>query len=81
MSLTAASLGGTEASIIRNVVLFSVLVYELVGPMLTKNALMKAGDIQPKSEEVINRRQRKLEQAQAKREARAKAHAEHHAHS
>ena len=81
MSLTAASLGGMEAQIIRNIVLFSVLIYELVGPMLTKNALMAAGDIQPKSEEVINRRQRKLEQAQAKREARAKAHAAHHAHS
>ena len=67
MSLTAASLGGMEASIIRNVVLFSVLVYELVGPMLTKNALMKAGDIQPKGEEVINRRQRKLEAAAAKK--------------
>ncbi len=67
MSLTAASLGGMEASIIRNVVLFSVLVYELFGPVLTKNALMKAGDIQPKSEEVINRRQRKLEAAAAKK--------------
>ena len=67
MSLTAASLGGAEASIIRNVVLFSVLIYELVGPMLTKNALMKAGDIQPKSEDVINRRQRKLEAAAAKK--------------
>lgn len=66
MSLTAASLGGLEASIIRNVVLFSVLVYELIGPVLTKNALMKAGDIQPKSAEVINRRQKKLEEAAAK---------------
>ena len=66
MSLTAASLGGLEASIIRNVVLFSVLIYEMVGPMLTKNALMKAGDIQPKSEEVINRRQKKLEEAKNK---------------
>ena len=71
MSLTAASLGGMEASIIRNVVLFSVLVYELVGPMLTKSALMKAGDIQPKSEEVINRRQRKLEAAAAKKAQQA----------
>lgn len=67
MSLTAASLGGVEASIIRNVVLFSVLVYELFGPMLTKSALMKAGDIQPKGEDVINRRQRKLEAAAAKK--------------
>ncbi|MBQ2955236.1 MAG: cation:proton antiporter [Clostridia bacterium] len=67
MTLTAASLGGFEASIIRNVVLFSVLIYELFGPVLTKNALMKAGDIQPKSEDVINRRQRKLEAAAAKK--------------
>ena len=68
MSLTAASLGGMESQIIRNVVLFSVLVYELVGPMLTKNALMKAGDIQPKSEEVINRRATRLAKARAERE-------------
>ncbi len=81
--IVAQSMGADslEAQIIRNIVLFSVLIYELVGPMLTKKALTAAGDIQPKSEEVINRRQRKLEQAQAKREARAKAHAEHHAHS
>ncbi len=74
MSLTAASLGGAEAQIIRNIVLFSVLVYELVGPMLTKKALTAAGDIQPKSEEVINRRQRKLEQAKAKALAREQRH-------
>ena len=29
----------------RNVVLFSVLVYELLGPTLTKWALTKAGEI------------------------------------
>ena len=32
---------------IRNVVLFSVLVYELVGPTLTKRSLMAAGEIKP----------------------------------
>jgi len=81
--IVAQSMGADslDAQIVRNIVLFSVLIYELVGPMLTKKALTAAGDIQPKSEEVINRRQRKLEQAQAKREARAKAHAEHHAHA
>lgn len=36
-----------EGAVIRNVVLFSVLVYELVGPLLTKWALTKAGEIQP----------------------------------
>ena len=32
-----------------DIVLFSVLVYELVGPVLTKMALTKAGDIKPKA--------------------------------
>mgnify|MGYP007111689674 CR=1 FL=1 len=63
-----AGFDGTNiATIVVSITLFAVLVYELVGPMLTKNALMKAGDIQPKSEEVINRRQRKLEAAAAKK--------------
>ena len=35
------------AEIIMSITLFAVLVYELVGPMLTKMALTKAGDIQP----------------------------------
>ena len=45
MSLTAASLA--DGAIVRNVVLFSVLVYELVGPALTKRSLMAAGEIKP----------------------------------
>lgn len=45
MSLTAASL--MDGAIIRNVVLFSVLVYELIGPALTKRALTSAGEIKP----------------------------------
>ena len=32
---------------VRNVVLFSVLVYELAGPTLTKIALTAAGEIRP----------------------------------
>lgn len=47
MSLQAANELGAEGTIIRNIVLFGVLVYELVGPMLTKIALMKAGEITP----------------------------------
>ena len=43
MSLTASALA--DGAIIRNVVLFSVLVYELVGPALTKRALTAAGEI------------------------------------
>ena len=67
MCVTATQLGAAEGGLVRNIVLFSVLVYELVGPALTKNALMKAGDIQPKSEEVINRRANKLKKAELAR--------------
>lgn len=48
MSVTVAAQFGAEGAIIRNIVLFAVLVYELVGPMLTKMALSAAGEIQPK---------------------------------
>ena len=47
MSLTAMELGDGDGSLVRNIVLFSVLVYELVGPMLTKLALQAAGEIKP----------------------------------
>ncbi len=43
MALTAQRLAGGE--VVRNVVLFSVLVYELVGPALTKRSLIAAGEI------------------------------------
>lgn len=46
MAMKAAALG-TEGEIIANITLFAVLIYELVGPTLTKNALMKAGEIEP----------------------------------
>ncbi len=45
MALTAANL--SDGSVVRNVVLFSVLVYELVGPALTKRSLTLAGEIRP----------------------------------
>ncbi|MBE6625145.1 MAG: sodium:proton antiporter [Ruminococcaceae bacterium] len=38
---------GSIGSIVSNIVLFSVLIYEIVGPFLTKIALTKAGDIDP----------------------------------
>jgi len=47
MSLTAAQVLGAEGAVIRNVALFAVLIYELVGPLLTKIALTKAGEITP----------------------------------
>ena len=45
MALTATAL--SDGSLVRNVVLFSVLVYELVGPALTKRSLLLAGEIRP----------------------------------
>ncbi len=45
MAATASNLG--DGAIIANVVLFSVLVYELVGPALTKRSLTAAGEIRP----------------------------------
>lgn len=59
MSVTVSS-WGAEGALIRNIILFGVLVYELFGPVMTKFALTKAGDIQPKSEEVAQRRQKAL---------------------
>ena len=38
---------GPEGVIVANITLFAVLIYELVGPVLTKIALTKAGDIKP----------------------------------
>ena len=46
MALKAESLGA-DGTMVRNITLFSVLVYELVGPFLTKVALQKAGEINP----------------------------------
>ena len=45
MAATASQL--SDGHMVRNVVLFSVLVYELVGPTLTKISLTAAGEIRP----------------------------------
>lgn len=54
MSLTVAQEFGAEGALIRNIALFAVLIYELVGPMLTKISLTKAGEIVPKQEAVAS---------------------------
>ena len=58
MSLTAMSLGAPGV-IVRNVSLFAVLIYELVGPLLTRIALERAGEIPEKP--ISPRAQAKLE--------------------
>lgn len=45
MALTAATL--PDGGLARNVVLFAVLIYELVGPTLTKRSLLAVGEIKP----------------------------------
>ncbi len=57
---------GAEGALIRNIILFSVLIYELFGPVMTKIALTKAGDIRPMSQEVANRRADALKAAEGK---------------
>ena len=46
---------GENGVLVRNIVLFAVLVYELVGPVLTKIALTKSGDIKEKTDEGFDR--------------------------
>ena len=54
MSLMAMALPGGAGETVRNITLFAVLVYELVGPVLTKIALTKAGEITPKATRVVS---------------------------
>ena len=44
MAIKAIELG-PDGAIVRNITLFAVLIYEIVGPFLTKMSLTKAGDI------------------------------------
>ena len=46
MAIKAMELG-PDGAIVRNITLFAVMIYEIIGPFLTKIALTKAGDIQP----------------------------------
>ena len=52
MSVTVAQTLGADGAMVRNIVLFGVLIYELVGPTLTRIALTRAGDITPKAQAV-----------------------------
>ena len=57
MAIKAIELG-PDGAIVRNITLFAVLIYEIVGPYLTKIALTKAGDI--KEEEHTSAREEYL---------------------
>ena len=62
MCATAMQLGA-DGNLIRNITLFAVLIYELFGPIMTRQALKAAGDIKPMPDEVKDRRQIKLHHA------------------
>ena len=64
MALTAATL--PDGTLARNVVLFAVLVYELVGPAMTRRALLAAGEIKPEG------------RTSARRHNQPKQHHHHH---
>ena len=62
MCTTAYRVLGQDGVLIRSIILFSVLVYELVGPSLTKMALTRAGDIKNIPAEVKTRRSKRLKE-------------------
>ncbi|MBE6949863.1 MAG: sodium:proton antiporter [Ruminococcaceae bacterium] len=66
MALTAASL--PDGALTRNVVLFAVLVYELVGPALTKQSLLAVGEIKPEgrtSARILNKKKAHIQLPEA----------------
>jgi len=64
MAIKAKEQLGAEGAIVANITLMAVLIYELVGPMLTKMCLLKAGDIKPEGK-TSAREEAKQKMAQA----------------
>ena len=74
MASQAAAFGGDVGTVVKSITLFSVLIYELVGPYFTKVALTKAGDI---SGEEFNAREAAkiaLDKKRASEKANPKTH-------
>ena len=74
-----AVFGGTAiGSTVRFIILFGVLIYEIFGPMMTKWALTRAGDITEKPEgktaRVLDAQHRKAAKAAAKAERAEQGH-------
>lgn len=67
MCVTAQQLGNEEGTLIRNIILFSVLIYELLGPLMTREALKAAGEINEKPKEILERRAHALAVAAPKK--------------
>lgn len=62
MSIVAINqLGPDDGGMVRNITLFGVMIYELVGPTITKWALTQAGDIKPQPDHIKHRRKNAIE--------------------
>ena len=57
---------GADGALVRNIILFAVLIYEMAGPLMTRQALTASGDISAIPQEVRERRARKLAAAPPK---------------
>ena len=64
------------ATIVANITLFAVLIYELFGPMLTKISLTKAGDIKP--DEKISARTKDTAEFRRPHDPHPNEHHRHH---
>ncbi len=56
MAIKAQEGLGEVGAIIANITLFSVLIYEIVGPFLTKISLVKAGEVNPEGRKSARRK-------------------------
>ena len=75
MALTAATL--PDGAMARNVVLFAVLIYELVGPALTKRSLLAAGEIKPEGRTSARRHNAPIQNVPKTTQKRFLAHKRH----
>ena len=64
MAIKAKDALGADGLVISNITLMAVLVYEIFGPMMTKMALLRAGDIKPEGKTSAREEaKQKMEQA------------------
>ena len=74
MASQAATFGGDTGMVVKSITLFSVLIYELVGPYLTKVALTKAGDISGEEFNAREAAQIAIQKKRAAEKANPKTH-------
>ena len=76
MASQALAFGGEVGILVQSITLFAVLIYEIVGPFLTKVALTKAGDIKEEGQTSARVEAGKLLYLKRKKEAEAEANAD-----